>query len=354
MKVAESTLHNQSTTTSTLDAPITKSEFDQAVKQLKTNKTAGPNDETTVPTIKTFKQSTKNFVKATTNNRNSIINRPSNVIFTNTIGIVRSDTPSIGIKEIGAISIVNLRDGNIVQQLQYNRFTPGQGLNNERVNRAEWANTMMKLLPQHHQFHTPKDACLQNGIFNMLNNIINHFYLNGMFEGDRRRFGRELAAFTLLTFGRQAHDKTIISAAYNVEDKLENEKHYTNIIYTGQGVLNILFVMLETGVINSTIVGRLPSAFQQIFNAVQKQKIGVTSVYDVPYNGDELPHILMHNLRMAQDTPINVTFESCMCTWANDFLVNYMTTTDDTGIENGIFAAYGIPSAMFGMDGILG
>ena len=112
--------------------------------------------------------------------------------------------------------------------------------------------------------------------------------------------------------------------------------------------------MLETGVINSTIVGRLPSAFKQIFNAVQKQKIGVTSVYDVPYNGDELPNILMHNLRMAQDTPINVTFESCMCTWANDFLVNYMTTTDDTGIENSIFAAYGIPTAMFGMDGILG
>ena len=57
---------------------------------------------------------------------------------------------------------------------------------------------------------------------------------------------------------------------------------------------------------------------------------------------------------MAQDNPINVTFESVMCTWANDFLVNYRTTTDDTGIENGMFAAYGIPTAMFGMDGILG
>ena len=42
-----------------------------------------------------------------------------------------------------------------------------------------------------------------------------------------------------------------------------------------------------------------------------------------------------------------------MCAWANNFLVNYMTATDDTGIENGILAAYGIPTAMFGMDGIL-
>ena len=329
MKAATSILHNQNTSTSVDDKPA-------------------------VPTIKTFKQSTKNFVKATTNNRNSIINRPSNIIFTNTLGIIRSNTSSIGIDEIGAISIVHLRDGDIIQQLQYNRFAnPTQGLNNCRVDRAEWSNTMIKLLPQHHQFHTPKDACLQNGIFNMLNNIISHYYLNGMLEGDRRRFGRELAAFTLLAFGRSAHDKAIIKTAYNIEDKVENEKHYTNVTYTGQGVLNILFVMLETGVINDTIVGRLPSAFKQIFDAVHKQKIGVTSVYDVPYNGNELPNILMDNLQMAQDNPINVTFESCMYTWATDFLVNYRTTTDDTGIENGIFAAYGIPTAMFGMDGIL-
>jgi hypothetical protein len=112
--------------------------------------------------------------------------------------------------------------------------------------------------------------------------------------------------------------------------------------------------MLETGVINSTIVGRLPSAFKQIFEAIQKHKVGVTSVYDVPYNGDELPKILMNNLRMAQDNPVNVTFESCMCAWANDFLVNFKTATDDTRIENGIFAAYGIPTAMFGIIGILG
>jgi len=109
--------------------------------------------------------------------------------------------------------------------------------------------------------------------------------------------------------------------------------------------------MLETRVIDAIFIRRLPSAFRQIFEAILNHKVGVTSVYDTPYNGNELPNILMENLRIAQDNPIKVTFASCMCTWANDFLVNYKTATDDTGIENGIFAAYGIPTAIFGMQG---
>ena len=115
-------------------------------------------------------------------------------------------------------------------------------------------NTMKKLLQQHPHLHVPKDATLQNSVLNTINNIVTHFYLNGLQEGDRRRFARELAVFTLLSFGRQAHTKTIINTAYNINDKLKVDKHHANIIYTGQGVLNILFVMLETGVITSTII----------------------------------------------------------------------------------------------------
>jgi len=190
--------------------------------------------------IKTFKQSTKKHAN-TTEKPNSIINRSSNVIFSNTLSIVLSDTPSIGVEEIGAISIVHFREGTLVHQLQYNRFTYQQGLNNaSRVDSIEWIKTMKKLLPQHPQFHTPRDTCLQNGILNTLNDIINSFYLNGMFEGDKRRFGRDLAAFTLLALGHQAHNKTTISAAYNIDDRVELDKHHANIVYTGQGMLNIL------------------------------------------------------------------------------------------------------------------
>ena len=96
--------------------------------------------------------------------------------------------------------------------------------------------------------------------------------------------------------------------------------------------------------------------FKQMFQAIKKNKTGVTTVYDTPYNGNELTNILMNNLRESQDSPINITFEDAMCTWANDLLEykNHMIATDDTGIENGIFAAYGIPTAMFGMDGVFG
>ena len=214
---------------------------------------------------------------------------------------------------------------------------------------------MRKLVPQHPHLHTPKDSTLQNSLLSTINNIITHYYLNGLDEGDRRRFARELAVFTLLAFGSKGHSKTIISSAYDLQDKKEIEDHFGNISYTGQRVLNILYVWLKTDVINSTIIRRLPPAFKQMFNIIRENKTGVTTVYDPPYCGDELTNILVNNLRESQDNPINITFEDAMCAWTNDFLEykNHIVATDDTGIENGIFAAYGIPTAMFGMDGVL-
>lgn len=306
--------------------------------------------------IKTFKQRTSTNVNASQRS-NSILNNSSyKVIFSQVFGIIRSTVPCTVFDEIGVIGIVHVRDGSSVQQLQYNGWKRGQGPNIIRPDTTEWTQTMRKLLPQHPQLHVPKDTTFQNSVLTVLNNIITHYYLNGLHEGDRRRFARELAVFTLLAFGCKGHSKTIISSAYDIQDKATIEKHFGNISYIGQRVLNIIYVWLETGVINDIIIRRLPPAFKQMFQTIKKNKTGVTTVHDAPYNGNELTNILMNNLRESQDSPINITFEDAMCTWANDLLEykNHMIATDDTGIENGIFAAYGIPTAVFGMDGILG
>lgn len=305
-------------------------------------------------TIKTFKQRTKTTANVQKTN-NSIINRSSDIIFSQVLGVIHSTVPCIGLDEIGVVGIVHIRDGKFVLQLQYNGFQRGQGRNNVRINTSDWKQTMMKLVPQHPHLHIPKDTTLQNSVLTLLNNIITHYYLNGLQEGDRRRFARELAVFTLLAFGSKGHSKTIISSAYDVQDRATLDKHYGNISYTGQRVLNILYVWLKTDVINDIIIQRLPPAFKQLFHAIKENKTGVTTVYDAPYSGNELTNILMDNLRESQDNPMNITFEDAMCTWANEMLEykNVFAATDDTGIENGVFAAFGIPTAMFGIDGEL-
>ena len=164
--------------------------------------------------------------------------------------------------------------------------------------------------------------------------IINYYYLDSS-VGDHKQLATGLAAVVLLCFGKAAHSKTIIAKAYGINDATTIVLHHTNLTYLGQSILNILYVWMETDVLNNELIRRLPPAFRQLLHAIQTNKTGVTTVDDVPYNGMELANILVNNLRETRNTPnSNTTFESLAITWYRDFFINNHETADMTRRES--------------------
>ena len=78
-----------------------------------------------------------------------------------------------------------------------------------------------------------------------------------------------------------------------------------------------------------------------MMKAIQN-KTGVTTTHQPAYEGDIFTNILLQNYKQQQDSPnSSLTFEDLATQWYKDFLVQGHTATDNTGFENGIFAAYG-------------
>jgi len=126
--------------------------------------------------------------------------------------------------------------------------------------------------------------------------------------------------------GKAAHSKMIIAKAYGINDATTIDQHHTNLTYLGQSILNILYVWMETDVLNNELIRRLPPAFRQLLHAIQTNKTGVTTVDDAPYNGMELANILVNNLRETRNTPnSNTSFESLAITWYRDFFIKTLS-----------------------------
>ena len=299
-------------------------------------------DESNVACIKIKKYVQRTVQQRNNNNDEHTVGSLPDVTFRNILCTIFCTTPGMDRRSIGMIGNAYLRDGN---QLHYNIFGPGHG-----INANEWLQTMTTMLPCHQELRGNKDSIINNGLLTILVSIINYYYLDSS-AGDHKQLATGLAAVVLLCFGKASHSKTIIAEAYGINDATTIDQHHTNITYLGRSILNILYVWMETDVLNNELIRRLPPAFRQLLHAIQTNKTGVTTVGDAPYNGMELANILVNNLRETRNTPnSNTTFESLAITWYRDFFINHETADDETGVTNGIFEAFGIPVAMFEMD----
>ena len=166
-----------------------------------------------------------------------------------------------------------LQDGN---QLHYNIFGPGHG-----IDTTKWLQTMTTMLPRHQELQGTKDSIINNGLLTILVSIINYYYLDSSI-GDHKQLATGLAAVVLLCFGKAAHSKTIIAKAYGINDATTVDQHHTNLTYLGRSILNILYVWMETDVLNNELIRRLPPAFRQLLHAIQTNKTGVTMAWNLP------------------------------------------------------------------------
>jgi hypothetical protein len=58
--------------------------------------------------------------------------------------------------------------------------------------------------------------------------------------------------------------------------------------------------------------------------------------------GQDRIDILLNNIRSSSTDPTSLTFEDIVTSWFSDLLLSGNQATDNTGVDNRIFQAYGL------------
>jgi len=162
-----------------------------------------------------------------------------------------------------------------------------------------------------------------------------------------------MARFLLMCIGTDAHTYAIIADVWGADD---NTRH---LLGGERGDLQLVYRRLTTNskvatnfhhiwfngpkrVISEETVNRLPSIMQSIF-AYNQSHDAVTFVRDPASTGTEKVKIIMTNVQNGNTTiPPDTAFHALAARWYHEHLLNNDDATDDTGVDNGIFDAFGI------------
>ena len=95
-------------------------------------------------------------------------------------------------------------------------------------------------------------------------------------------------------------------------------------------------------VLTKTFIEGLPPSLADMM-AIYSNDDSLTFVRQPIPSGKGVANILMQRLRESKHNPeTGASFEDKAIQWYTDFFVNHDDITDETGINNGIFAAFGI------------
>jgi len=172
---------------------------------------------------------------------------------------------------------------------------------------------------------------------------------------DRCTLARRLARFSLLMLGAEALTPKIIARVWG-----DNEVVRRNLggprgdlalirrrLISLASVANNTFHLWLTTPFNGGMVippdalQHLPYGIKDILNLVTLTTAAVY-VREPIHTGRDRIHILQHNLCQNPHTPISSNFEDIIVGWYRDLLLSGDYSTDSTGVENHIFAAYGL------------
>ena len=169
---------------------------------------------------------------------------------------------------------------------------------------------------------------------------------------DKLVLGKLLARATLLHIGKSAISHKIIEQVWGNSAVIRNElggirgdlqQTGRRLTLNSRIAANYLYIWTNgtNPLITDEGIDRLPGALRHIFH-LRRKHVGTCDVRMPISMGEDCTKILMDNLRDARDTPETTTFEDKAIQWYTDFLLHGDTADDDTGMENGIFAAYGV------------
>jgi hypothetical protein len=85
----------------------------------------------------------------------------------------------------------------------------------------------------------------------------------------------------------------------------------------------------------------LPPGMRDILYLI-KQNAAAIYVCEPLYSGQDQINILQNNLRQHQLTPLSSNFKDVIISWYRDLLFDGYHSTDSTGTDNHLFAAYGL------------
>ena len=94
-------------------------------------------------------------------------------------------------------------------------------------------------------------------------------------------------------------------------------------------------------VIPSDALQHLPPGMKDILNLVTLNDAAIY-VREPLHSGHNRICILLHNLRQDPLNPQSSTFNDNIVGWYHDLLLGGNRSTDSTGLDNHIFAAYGL------------
>ena len=172
---------------------------------------------------------------------------------------------------------------------------------------------------------------------------------------DRRTLARRLARFSLLLLGADALTPKIVARVWG-----ENEVVRRNLggprgdlalvrrrLISLASVANNTFHLWLTTTINGGIIippdalQHLPPGVRDIFQLISLTDAAIY-VREPLHSGRDRIHILQNNLRQNPYTPLSSNFEDIIVGWYHDLLLGGNHSMDSTGVENHIFAAYGL------------
>ena len=172
---------------------------------------------------------------------------------------------------------------------------------------------------------------------------------------DRRTLACRLARFSLLLLGADALTPKIVARVWG-----ENEVVRRNLggprgdlalvrrrLISLASVANNTFHLWLTTTINGNVIippdalQHLPPGVRDIFHLISLKDAAIY-VREPLHSGRDRIHILQNNLRQNPHNPISSNFEDIIVKWYRDLLLRCNHSTDSTGVENHIFAAYGL------------
>ena len=172
---------------------------------------------------------------------------------------------------------------------------------------------------------------------------------------DRRTLARRLARFSLLLLGADVLTPKIVAKVWG-----DNEVVRRNLggprgdlalvrrrLISLASVANNTFHLWLTTTINGGMIippdalQHLPSGVRDIFQLISLTDAAIY-VREPLHSGRKRIHILQHNLLQNPHTPLTSNFEDIIVGWYRDLLLSGNHSTDSTGVENHIFAAYGL------------
>ncbi len=188
----------------------------------------------------------------------------------------------------------------------------------------------------------------------VLTNLTAVFALNE--TSNRHGLAQILTHFSLLMLGAKALTQRIIEQVWGSNPIIRKNLGGSqgNLALTRRRLISMAIIANNTFhlwlttyfnkatmIVPSESLFHIPPGIRDILQLVESDASAIYVRKPLPA-GQGCIDILLHNLRSSSINPTSINFEDIVVSWYSDLLLDYDQTTNETGVDNQIFHAYGL------------